>query len=134
MIILYDVALLVLRIALGIVFIAHGLQKTFGTFGGPGIKGTSDMLMSLGITPSLLWAWVDALGELIGGLFVISGAFPRIGAVLIASSMLVAIFKVHLSKGFFIMQGGFEYAFLALMVSVSIIIAGGGKFSLFNKF
>ena len=131
---LYDTAILVLRIALGVIFIAHGLQKTFGAFGGPGIEGTSKMLTNLGIQPPLLWAWIDALGELLGGIFVLTGIFPRIGAVLISASMIVAITKVHWSKGFFLMQGGFEYAFLALMVSVSIIIAGAGKLSIFNKF
>ena len=128
-----DIAILVLRIGLGVIFIAHGSQKCFGAFGGPGIQGVSAMVKGLGFSPPLLWAWALACSEFIGGLFVLFGVFPRIGAAVIGIAMAVAIAKVHGPKGFFLMQGGFEYPFLILMVCISIIISGAGRFSLFNK-
>lgn len=129
-----DSALLILRIAIGAIFIAHGAQKTFGAFGGPGIQGLTGMMENLGFYPVILWAYVLALSEFVGGILVLFGALPRIGAGLIAIAMFVAIAKVHGPKGFFLAQGGCEYAFLIFMVCMSLILTGAGKFSVFNKF
>jgi putative oxidoreductase len=131
--ILIDTGILVVRIALGVIFIAHGMQKCFGAFGGPGIDGFSGSVKMLGFNPPLVWAWIAAGSELAGGLFTLFGVLPRMGAALIAMVMVVAITKVHGPKGFFLMQGGFEYAFLILMVCISLMITGAGRFSLLNK-
>jgi len=129
-----SIALLILRIALGIIFIAHGSQKSFGAFGGPGIKGFSGMVQGLGLNPPVLWAWAAALSEFFGGLLLLAGVLPRIGAFLIACVMVVAIARVHWAKGFFIMQGGFEYPFLILMVCIALMITGAGEYSFFDRF
>ena len=129
-----DFAILCLRVGLGVIFTAHGMQKLFGAFGGSGVSGFADSLKGMGFTPALFWAWVAALAEGLGGLFLLLGITPRISAGLIAIIMLVAIVKVHGPKGFFSMQGGCEYQFLILMTSVAIIIAGAGRFSVWNKF
>ena len=128
-----DAAILVLRIAIGVIFLAHGMQKLFGLFGGSGINGFAEMLKSLGFASPLFWARVAAAAEGLGGLFLLLGVVPRIGAGLIAIVMLVAIAKVHGPKGFFMMQGGFEYQFLILMTSLALILAGAGKFSLYDR-
>lgn len=129
-----DLGILVLRIALGVTFIAHGLQKTVGAFGGPGIKGFSSMLQGMGFAGDpVIWAGLAATSELAGGLLVLFGILPRIGALLIACVMAVAVLKVHLTKGFFAGQGGFEYPFVLFMAAVSIMLTGAGRFSLFNK-
>ena len=130
---LIDVALLVLRLAVGIVFVAHGLQKVFGMFGGPGVEGFAQMMSSLGFTPPVFWAWVASLGELVGGALLILGIFPRLSAAVIAIIMLVAVIFVHGKGGYFAASGGFEYPLFILMVNVAIILAGGGRLSLFNK-
>lgn len=125
---------LVLRVCLGIVFMAHGAQKALGMFGGPGIKGFSGMLSGLGFKPALFWAYIGAYVELLGGLFLFLGIFTRVAALLICAFMLVALFKVHLSKGFFLQQGGFEYVFVILCICIALMLLGAGKFGITKKF
>jgi putative oxidoreductase len=130
---LIDVSLFVLRLALGIVFVAHGLQKVFGIVGGPGIEGVIGMMKSLGFMPPVFWAWVVAVGELGGGTMLVLGVLPRLSAAVIAVIMTMAVVQVHGKSGYFASNGGFEYPLLILMVALAIILAGGGKISLFNK-
>lgn len=129
-----DLALLVLRLGLGAIFIAHGLQKAFGMFAGPGLKGFSEMLSGMGFTPALFWASVAAYTELICGLLLVIGLFTRPAAALLLILILVAIYKVHLSKGLFLSQGGFEYVLLIACVCIGLIILGTGKFGITDKF
>jgi len=131
--IMIDLALFIVRITLGAIFLAHGLQKWFGLFNGPGIEGTTGMLSGLGFIYPAVWAWILALTETIGGLFLVAGIMPRLLAALIAVVVAVAIAKVHWSKGFFMSKGGFEYQLLLLAVCLLIILTGGGKHSLYNR-
>ncbi len=131
---LIDMTLLILRLAVGTIFVAHGLQKAFGMFDGPGIEGVTQMTNSLGFTPAILWAWIVALGELGGGVFLTLGILPRLSAAVIAVIMTVAVVLVHGKGGYFASNGGFEYPLFVLMVCVALILAGGGRLSLFNKF
>ena len=129
-----DWASLVLRLGIGIMFMGHGLQKTFGMFGGPGIKGFSGFLSSLGFAPAIFWAYLAACTELIGGLLLILGIGVRTSTIFLIVVMLVAAAKVHLSKGFFLSSGGFEYIFVIVTACAALIILGAGKYSLYNKF
>lgn len=131
---LSSLATLVLRVTLGVIFVAHGLQKTFGVFDGSGIEGVSKMLEGMGFVQPILWAWVLSMSELIGGLFLILGIMPRISSALIVIIMGVAIAKIHGPKGFFAAKGGFEFQLLILASSLYILINGGGKFSFFDKY
>jgi len=131
---LCDTILLMLRIILGIIFMAHGAQKLFGIFGGKGIAGTISMVESLGFILPVFFAWLLALSEFFGGLGLVLGVFPRISSALISVVMLVAIFTIHISNGFFNKNGGIEFNLLLLAVAISIFIAGAGKFSLYNKY
>lgn len=128
-----DLAFLILRLGIGVMFFAHGLQA-FGMFGGPGIKGFSDMLSGLGFSPAPAWAYVGACTELFGGLLLALGVIPRLAALFLLVFITVAACKVHLSKGFFIQSGGFEYNFIIACVCLALLVAGAGKYSLFNKF
>jgi len=129
-----DWACLVLRVGLGVMFMAHGSQKAFGLFNGPGISGFSKMLSSLGFTPAVFWACLAAYVELICGLCLVLGLFTRVSATLLLILIVVAAFKVHLSKGFFLADGGFEYTFIIACICIALIIQGAGKFSILNKF
>jgi putative oxidoreductase len=129
-----DLAILVLRLALGIMFAAHGMQVAFGSFGGPGIKGFSEMLSGMGFGPAIFWAYLAAYTELIGGLCLILGLATRFAALSLLIFMVVAVIKVHLAKGFFIMNGGYEYNFIIIAICLALILAGPGKIAISNKF
>ena len=124
-----NVALLILRICLGTIFLVHGAQKTFGAFGGPGIQGFTTMLSQMGFAPASLWAYVAAYAEFIGGLFVILGILTRGAAFMISAVMLVAVFKVLWGKGFF----GYEYNLLIIAVCVAFMLLGPGKYSVMKN-
>ncbi|MDD5115702.1 MAG: DoxX family protein [Candidatus Omnitrophica bacterium] len=124
---------LVLRLGLGIMFMAHGLQKSFGLFDGPGIKGFAGMLSGLGFAPAIFWACLAAYTELIGGLLLILGVQVRLCALLLFILIVVAGIKVHLAKGFFLSNGGFEYTFIIASICLALIFLGAGKFSVLNK-
>lgn len=128
-----DAALLVARIALGGTMAAHGAQKIFGIWGGPGMEGFTAMLGGLGFAVPAIWAWAASLAEFAGGLFIVLGILPRVSASLIAATMFVAAVFVHGKNGFFAMNGGFEYPLFVMLIAVSLAIAGSGKLSVFNK-
>ena len=126
-------ASLPLRIGLGAIFIAHGLQKVFGMFSGPGIEGFSKMLADLGFAPSVFWAYLVAYIELIGGIFLILGILTRLTSGLLFIIMAVALLKVHLNSGFFLSNGGYEYSLFLALACLSLLILGGGKLSISKK-
>ncbi len=120
-----------LRIALGAVFIAHGAQKVFGVWGGPGFnKWLATPPPFAFMRPTWFWMGSAAIFELLGGALVLLGLLTRVGAAMIAIVMLVAIFGVHWSGGFFLQNRGYEYAFSLLCAALALLIAGGGKFSI----
>ena len=129
-----DLASLVLRVFLGAMFMGHGLQKAFGLFGGPGVKGFSEMLSGMGFAPAIFWAYLAAYTEIIGGLCLILGLFTRISAAWLLIFILIAALKVHISKGFFLSQGGFEYTFIIAAVCIALILLGTGKFGITQNF
>lgn len=126
-------SLLLVRLALGLVMLPHGLQKTLGLFGGAGFGGTMGMFTSQGM-PALL-AFLVILAESAGSLGLIVGFLTRVAALGIASVMLGAIGMVHWQNGFFMnwfgQQGGegFEYHVLALGMALALLVGGGGKAS-----
>ena len=128
-----SLSLLLIRLAVGIVMLAHGLQKTLGLFGGAGFSGTMGMFTSQGM-PALL-AFLVILSESLGSLGLIVGFLTRVAAFGCASVMLGAIGMVHWQNGFFMnwfgkQPGeGFEYHILALGMALALLIGGGGKAS-----
>jgi putative oxidoreductase len=120
----------VIRVVLGIIFVAHGSQKLFGAFGGHGIAGTASGFGQLGLKPAIFWAWLVALVEFFGGLGILFGLLTRLSSFAIAINMLVAITLVHLKSGFFAQNGGFEYPLALFAMAVSLIISGPGAFAL----
>ena len=123
-----DWALLIARIIVGVVFMAHGAQKLFGAFGGPGLSGVVQMMGPLG--------YLVTIGEFFGGLGLIVGFLSRFSAAAIILIMVGAIAMVHGRVGFFMnwmgQQGGegFEYHLLAIAILSTILIAGPGRFAI----
>ena len=129
---------LALRVPVGVIFAAHGAQKLFGWFGGYGLTGTAGWLESIGLAPGLLMALLAGGAEFFGGLALILGLLTRPAAFSLSIAMVVAIFSVHFSNGFFISNNGYEYALALLAGSLSLLASGGGKAAidswLANKF
>ena len=122
-------AALALRVPVGIIFAAHGAQKLFGWFGGYGLDGTGQFFGSIGLNPGYLMALLAGLAEFLGGLALVAGVLVRPAAAALAFTMLVAIFAVHFSKGFFMSSGGYEYALALFAASVALLLSGGGRLS-----
>lgn len=121
---------LALRIPVGIIFIAHGAQKLFGAFGGYGLEGTGQWMASIGLEPGYTLAFLAGSAEFFGGIALLVGLLTRPAAVVLAITMLVAIFSVHISNGFFMANNGYEYALALLAASVSLMFSGAGKLSI----
>lgn len=120
---------LALRLPLGIIFAAHGAQKLFGWFGGYGLQGTGQWMESIGLGPGVLMAALSGSAEFFGGLALILGLLTRPAALVLAVTMLVAIFTVHFSNGLFMSNNGYEFGLALLAGAVSLLISGGGRAS-----
>lgn len=130
-----DIAPLIMRVMLGIVFFPHGAQKVLGWFGGYGLAGTLNFFThNMGVP--LVFALLIMAAEFLGSLGLIVGLLTRVAAFGITCVMTGAIFLVHLPNGFFMnwsgKQGGegFEFHLLAIALAVALMITGGGKASL----
>jgi putative oxidoreductase len=129
-----DFAITILRLALGVVFSAHGAQKMLGWFGGYGFSGTMGFFThQMGIPAA--FAVLAICAEFFGGLGLIVGFLGRIAAFGIMCNMIVAVTMVHAKNGFFMNWAGnqkgegFEYHVLAIAALLVIIIKGSGAFS-----
>jgi putative oxidoreductase len=117
------------RLALGIIFIAHGAGKVFGAWGGPGLtKFLANEAPLSFMRPSWLWLGAAAFSEFVGGILVLVGLLTRLGALAISCVMLTAMFGVHWGA-FFMNNSGIEYTVALLAMSLALIIAGGGRAS-----
>jgi len=119
-----------LRLIAGILFIAHGAQKLFAWFGGYGLDGTGQWMESIGLAPGYLMALMAGSAEFFGGLLLVVGFVTRPTSFVLAITMLVAIFTVHIDNGLFMSNNGYEFALALFAISVSLIFSGAGKLSL----
>ncbi len=120
-----DVALLILRIVVGLNVAAHGAQKLFGWFNGPGLKGAEGFLGGmLGFRPASFWAPAASVAEFGGGLLLALGLFNPLGAIGIMASQLTATVVVHWATGPWGSEGGYEQTLTNLTVAAAVAIAG----------
>jgi putative oxidoreductase len=131
-----DVGLLLIRIALGVVFIYHGFGKFFPNMvpGSHGIDDFAKMLGDMGMPRPIFMAYLAAGWELGGGIALILGLLTRLAAFGIFVEMTVAVFKVHLGNGFDASKGGFEYAMTLGIVALALAFTGAGAISLDGAF
>jgi putative oxidoreductase len=129
-----DPAITVLRLVLGVVFFAHGAQKTLGWFGGYGFSGTMGFFTQ-GMHIPAAFAFLAICAEFLGSIGLLLGLLGRIAAFGICCNMLVAIITVHWHFGLFAnwfgnQKGeGIEYHLLAVAIALAIMIKGSGAFS-----
>jgi putative oxidoreductase len=126
----------ILRLMVGAMFVAHGMQKLFDWFGGGGLSGTAAYFESIGLSPGFPLAVFVGLTEFGGGLMLMAGALTRYVAVALIINMIGAIWTVHLPNGFFINWGltpgrghGFEYNLVIIAALLALTLTGPGAFS-----
>jgi putative oxidoreductase len=127
-----DLALLLLRVVIGGVVMAHGLLKLglVGTGGSPaGVAGWFD---SLGLRPGRFWAWVAIVAEAGGGLLTVLGLGGPIGPGLLAGDLVVVAIVAHWNQGFWAGGGkvGWEFPVPLAAGALAIALAGNGTWSL----
>jgi len=124
--------LLIIRVIAGLTMAAHGSQKLFGWFDGPGRRGTAGMMEKLGFRDAAVMASLAGLSELAGGLGLALGFLTPLSAVAIVVVMLNAAFTVHLKNGFWNSAGGYEYPLVMSAIAVGIAATGPGDASADN--
>ena len=110
-----NAGLLVLRVAIGIVMVAHGYNHIFR---GGKIKGTAGWFESLGMKPGILHAWLASITELGAGLMLIFGIVTPLAAAGVVGTMLVALITNHLRNGFFIFRPGEGYEYVLTLIQI----------------
>jgi putative oxidoreductase len=105
----------------GVIFAAHGAQKLFGAFGGPGLEKTVEVMGPLG--------YPVAIGEFFGGLGLVVGFLSRFSAAALIVVMIGAVVTVHGKNGFFLQGGGFEYNLALIGLLAPTLIAGPGRYA-----
>ncbi len=121
-----DAALLLLRIVLGTVFIAHGWDKLVFT----GITETTGQFSAWGVPQPKLSAWLVTAVELVGGALLVVGLLTTFVAGLLALLMVAAVWFVHLDAGFFTATGGLEYPVVLIAALLMVVVFGSGRVSL----
>jgi putative oxidoreductase len=119
-----DLSLLILQLGVGLTFAAHGAQKLFGWWGGPGIAGWQGAMEHMGYRPARLFAVVSTLVELVGGLVLAAGLLTPLAAAALLAQTVVIIGEVHWANGFFNTKGGFEFP-LVLGTGAAAVGLGG---------
>lgn len=125
-----DIGLLLLRLTVGLTLAAHGAQKLFGWFGGPGLEGTGQGLATLGFHPGRRHALMAGLVEAGGGLLLAFGLLTPVAAAVVLSVMFVAGVSAHVKQGFFITSGGYEYTLVLGLAGLTVAFTGPGALSL----
>lgn len=124
-----DLALLLLRLGAGLTFAAHGAQKLFGWWGGPGLAGWQGAMRQMGYRPALGFAVLSALIEFVGGLALAIGLLTPLLAAVVVAQTVVIIGQVHWRHGFFNSKAGYEFPLLLGVVALAIGLAGPGAVS-----
>ena len=125
-----EIALLGLRLIVGLTFAAHGAQKLFGAFGGHGIEGTAGFFEQIGLRPGKLHATAAGGAEFFGGLLIALGLFTPFAAAALIGVMTAAVITAHLPKGFFVTDGGYEYNVVLIAAVFALAGVGAGEWSL----
>jgi putative oxidoreductase len=122
-----------LRLAVGAVFVAHGGQKLFGIWGGAGLSGTAVFFDTVGLGPAYPLAVLVGVAEFGGGILLILGALTLWVSLALVIEMLVAIWAVHLSHGFFLNWGlqeglghGYQFNLVLIGALLCLMIEGPG--------
>ena len=131
---LRDVGLLAARAIVGSSLAAHGAQKAFGWFGGPGRKGAAGFMHSLGFRPGDRYAALSSYSELTAGLLMALGLGGPLGPGMLVSVMVVAQSSVHAKNGYFAQSNGVELGTMYVAAALALASSGYGELSLDRAF
>jgi putative oxidoreductase len=129
-----DLALLVLRLVVGLLFVGHGAQKLFGAFGGGGLQGTAGMFDNIGLQPGWLHARAAGTAEFLGGALIALGLFTPFAAAALIGVMTAAVITVHAPNGIWNSNQGYEFNLVLAAVVFALAGIGAGAWSLDNAF
>jgi putative oxidoreductase len=121
--------LLIIRLVVGLGLAAHGSQKLFGWFDGPGLDGAAIGMEGMGFRPGRPNAVAAGLGEVVGGLLLAVGLFTPLAAAIVIGVMVNAGL-VHLVNGFFLTKGGYEYTLTIAAVAAGLALTTAGAWSI----
>ena len=125
-----DAGIAVLRITIGLIFAAHGAQKAFGWWKGPGYIGWTGAIGRMGFRPAGLWAFISVGAELGAGVLLAIGLLTPLAAAGLIAQGIVIIARVHWTNGFWNADRGFEFPLALFGGSVAIALTGPGAWSL----
>jgi putative oxidoreductase len=125
-----DIALLGLRLVVGLTFAVHGARTLFGAFGGAGIEGTARFSEQIDLRPGKPNAWLSGVAELFAGLLLALGLVMPVAAAALIGDMTAAVLTVHLRNGFFNTDNGFEYNLVLAVAVFALAGVGAGAWSL----
>lgn len=123
--VLYDIAALIVRVVVGVIFVAHGWQKWQS-----GLGATSEGFAQLGVPQPQLAAAFSTVAETVGGALLIIGLLVRPAALALLIGMIGAIAFAHWNNGVFVQEGGWELAAALGSVALLLLALGGGRLSL----
>ena len=126
----FDIAMLVLRVGIGTVFVAHGLQKALGWWGGPGWEGFKGFIAYMGLKPPLFWASISLVAELGGGIALILGLLVPLAAAGLVAQTITLLIKIHWPNGFWSPAGGIEFPIALLVGAFTVQVLGPGSWAL----
>jgi putative oxidoreductase len=122
--------ILILRVTIGLTLAAHGAQKLFGWFGGPGLEQAGQAFDAIGFKPGRRHAMLAGLVEIGAGVLLALGLASPLATAVVLSVMMVAAVGVHGRNGFFITEGGYEYNVVFGVAAWTVAFTGPGPYSL----
>jgi putative oxidoreductase len=125
-----DLCLLALRLVVGLTFAAHGAQKAFGWWSGPGPDRWRGAVEAMGFAPSGFFGRVSTAIELVGGSLLALGLLTPLAVIALIAQVVVIIARAHWPRGFFNSVGGYEYPLLLGVVVAVVGLLGPGLVSL----
>jgi putative oxidoreductase len=125
-----DIGILIVRLAIGLTYAAHGAQKLLGWWGGPGFAGWTGGIVRMGLRPAPLWAAISAGIELFGGLLLALGLLTPIASAFLVAQSIYIVVRTHLPRGFWNSRGGIEFPLQLLAGSLLVVASGPGAIAI----
>jgi putative oxidoreductase len=122
-----DLALLMLRVTVGLTMVAHGVNHWIG---GGKISGTARWFEGLGLRHGIAQAWASVITEIGAGALLVLGLVTPLAAAAVVSVALIAALLAHRPNGFFVFKDGWEYVAVLAVVSTALGLSGPGSMSL----